>query len=199
MQPYSDMLRKVRTDRNRGMGESQERDSVVAVVSHESIPARDLEARWVAPRIVVNGVEISSLVVRPAVQILGHQLLICIDIRGRIANRDLPITSVPNILFHVPSGSFDIWSNIGVTSIVDDLVSREEGKSVWIIHKLINRCEDALEVDAIIGHFWIISVEGVLGIIGVEYKVNSSFLEGLHTLVMVGTVVDGVNSDGVDS
>jgi hypothetical protein len=45
----------------------------------------------------------------------------------------------------------------------------------------------------------VLTVERVLGRVGIECQVDTSIVEHLHALIVVLRVVDGVNTDGVDT
>jgi hypothetical protein len=180
-------------------GDSQEGDSVSGVVLDQNIPSRGGEGGRVTPGVIVNSIEISTLIRGSAVQIIGQQLLVLGNIRCRVSNRDRSISSGSNVLLYVTSDGFNVGSGVGVGSVVNDLISREEGENVGVVGKGINGCKHALEVDGVVRFGRVGTVEGVLGGIGVEDEVDTSSGESSHARVMVCGVVYGVDTDSVDS
>lgn len=139
----------------------QERDPIAAVVGNKSIPTRSLEIRRVAPGIIVDRIEIAALVIGSTVHVFGHQLLVGLNICSGITNGNLAIASASNVLLHIPCRCLHVRSNIGVTGIVDDFVSGQEGESVGVVCKRIDSREDTLEVDTVVRGRGICSVKGV--------------------------------------
>ena len=107
-----------------------QRQAVVAVLLDEHIPAGSRERRWIAPLVVVDGVEVTSRWRRATIQILGHVVLILRNIGRGIANRNLTVSSLANILLHITRHSLDIRCSIGRVGRVDHLVAAEEGEGI---------------------------------------------------------------------
>ena len=180
-------------------GGLQDGNAVVAERLDLLGPAADGEAARVAPRVVVEGKEIASLVGSTAVHVLSHLKSVGVDVCGRVSHRDLTISTRSDVLSHVTSDSLDVRSSGGGGIIIDDLVSREESQSIGVLGKGIDGCEDVLEIDRVVGCMRSSSVQRVLGGVDVEDEVNTRCLESAHTGVMVGGVVDRVDTDGVDT
>jgi hypothetical protein len=122
------------------------------------------------------------------------------DIGGRVPDRDLAKTTSVDVVANVTSGGLDIGSRlVGILLVVDHLVSGEKGSNIVILGKHLNGSEDALEIVGIVRKVRVASVDGILGVVDIEHDVDAGILQSLHTLVMIGLVVNGVDSDCVDA
>ena len=54
------------------------------------------------------------------------------DICGRITDRNLAITTIANVLLHIPCDGFDIWGGVAGGNIVDELVSGVEKEGIVV-------------------------------------------------------------------
>jgi hypothetical protein len=163
------------------------------------IPARLGEGRWVAPRVIVEGEEITTLVIGTAVHVLSHLHAVLGHISSGISNRDLAVSTASQVLSHVTGNSLDVLGSGGRSSIVDDFVGGEECKSVGVAGEGINGSKNILKVYGVVRWCWVGPVDGVERAIYIEDKVDAGICEGLHANIVVGGVVDGVDTDGVHS
>jgi len=122
-----------------------------------------------------------------------------VNISGRVSDRDLTVSTAPDVLSHITSDSLDVWCAGGGGIIVDNLISREEGQGVGVVCERIDGREDALQIHGVVGWCGSRTVEGVLGGVDIENQVDTSIVKGLHAGVVVGSVVDGVDTDGVQA
>lgn len=222
MQPYSERLdRKVRyadlADFSEKSEDLQNGDAITGEHLHLLVPAGVHEVRT-APGIIIlylmsgselsnrpkrktyEGEEVASLVVSSAVHVAGELHAVLRDIRSRVSNRNLSVTTVANVLAHITSGGLDIFGCQGaVDHIVDDLVAREEGKGVVVLGKSVDCGENALEVLVIVGLVGVVTVERVQGGVGVNNDINSGIGQEVHAIVVLLGVVHHVDTDGVDS
>lgn len=163
------------------------------------IPSRNGVRRRVAPRVVVEAEEITANGVGAAVHVCGHFVAVGFDVSGRVADRDLAEAASVHVGLDVTSDGLDVWSTIGSGIVVDDLVGREEEQSVVVLGEHLDRGEDALQVDLVVGDLRISAVDRVLGGVDVEGEVDAGVGKSVHALVMVGRVVNRVDADGVDA
>ena len=163
------------------------------------VPTRGSERGWVAPRVVVESVEVTSLIVGTAVHVLCHVITVALDISGGVANRDGTVASAANVLLHVTSDSLDVGSTIGVVVGIDDFISREEKKRVVVFGKRINRSEDRLQVCWVVRCRWLIAVDRVLWCVHIQGEVDASICQRAHACVVVRSVVYSVDTDSVDT
>jgi hypothetical protein len=56
-----------------------------------------------------------------------------------------------------------------------------------------------LEVHFVVRWTWVLAIDGVFGSVDIEDKVDARVLEFLHARIVVGSVVDGVDTDRVDA
>ena len=113
-------------------------------------PCGGLESRRVTPRVIIEGKEISTLVVSAAIHIVCSLKTVCVDIGGGVANRNLAVTTSSNVLLHVACHSLDPGGSHTSVDAVDVFVSREEQKSVVVFLELINGGKDVLQVDMVV-------------------------------------------------
>lgn len=177
----------------------QERDAVAAVLLDLLVPASLGEGGRVTPGVVVESVEVAALVVGAAVHVLGHLEAVAFDICCRVAHRDLPVASGADVLSQVAGDGLDVRGSRGGLVIVDDLVAREEEKGVVVVGESVNGGEQALEVDLVVRRAGVGAVERVLRGVDVQGEVDAGVCEGGHALVVVGSVVHGVHTNGVDA
>jgi len=128
----------------------QERKAVVAVLLDLLVPASLGEGRWVTPRVVVESVEVTALVVGAAVHVLGHLEAVALDVGGRVSNGNLTVAARADVLSQVTGDGLDVRSSGGGGVVVDDLVAGEEEKGVVVVGESVNGGEQALEVDLVV-------------------------------------------------
>lgn len=177
----------------------QERDSVACVVGNEGVPAGGGKGGWIAPRVVVDSIEVGSLVISSTVHIISHDLLVLLHVCSRVADWDRAISSTADILLHISGHGFDVGCAVRVACVVDDFVAGQEGHSIGVISKRIDSGEDGLEVDAVVRFGGVRAVQGVQGRVSVKDEVDSCFRECIHAVIVISSVVDGVDTDSVDS
>lgn len=204
LHPYSDRLivaRVLVTDHCSGNTEVslQERDAVVAEESDLCRPARAHKGVGVAPFVVVEGEEIATNGCIATVHVGGKLVAVLGDIGGGVAYGNAPVLSRGNVCPHVPRDGLDVRSSGGGSVVVDDLVSGEEEKCVAVLLKRVDGGKDVLQVDVVVGRSGERSVDGVVGGVDVEGQVDAGGVESGHASVVVRSVVDGVDTDGVDA
>ena len=128
----------------------QERNAVVAVLLDLLVPAGLGEGRRVTPRVVVESVEVTALVVGTAVHVLGHLEAVALDIGGGVTNGDLAVATAANVLPQVTGDGLDVGCAVAGLVIVNDLVTGEEEKGVVVVGEGVNGGEQALEVDLVV-------------------------------------------------
>lgn len=177
----------------------QDRDAVVAELLNLLVPAGTGEGVGVAPRVVVESIEVGSDSVLAAVHVVGHLVTVGLDIGSAISDGDLAELARVHIRLDVTGHGLDKRSAVGGGIIVDDLVPGEKKKGVGVGSELLDCREDALEVDLVVGDLGRSAVDRVLGGVDVESEVDASIGKGVHALVVRGSVVDGVDTDSVDT
>ena len=101
----------------------QERDAVAGIVGYKSVPAGCGKSGWVTPGVIIDSVEIAALIISTAIQVFSHKLLVCVDVCSAVANWNLAVASVTNVLLHISSDRLHVRSSIRVACIIDDFVS----------------------------------------------------------------------------
>lgn len=139
----------------------QDGKAVVAVLFNLGGPARLSVGRWAAPRVVVEGVEITALVIGTAVHVGGHLVSVAVDIGGRVADGNGSVASAISVLLEITSDGLDIWGTVGGVVIVDDLITTEEEERVGVVGKSIDSGEDALQINSVVRNCWVCSVKRV--------------------------------------
>lgn len=177
----------------------QERDAVVGEVLGLHAPVGLLEGVGVTPRVVVESEEVAASAIRAAVHVRSHLHAVLRNISGRVTNRDLAVTAGVDVRPHVTVGGLDIRGALGRLVVVDDLISREEHKRVVVLLERIDGSEDALKVDLVVRPGGLLTVDGVERVVDIQGQVDASVGEGLHALIVVGRVVDAVDTDGVQA
>lgn len=172
---------------------------VVAELLNFLVPAGAGEGVGVAPRVVVEGIEIGADRVFAAVHVVGHLVAVGLDVSSAIANGNLAELASVHVGLDVTGDSLDEGSAVGGRVIVDDLVSGEEEKGVGVGGELLDGRENALEVDLVVRDLGRSAVDRVLGSVDVKRKVDTSIGEGVHAGVVLSSVVDSVDTDGVDA
>jgi hypothetical protein len=125
-----------------------------------------------------------------------------------------------DVTLHVAGDGLDVRGGVGVVSGVDDLVAREENEEVvssfcqlvlsktnggsllTVACERINGGEEVLQVLGVVRlvqSLQALTVERVIGSAGVEGEVDAGLVEHPHSFIVVTSVVDGVNTDEVDS
>jgi len=177
----------------------EERNAVVAVELNLGGPSGSLECVWVTPGVVVESEKVGTLVISTAVHVRGHFISVFRNVGSGVANWNGTHTTAGTVLLHVTSDSLDVWSAVGSGVIVDDLVSREEEKGIRVAGKCVHGGEDALEVYGVVGWGRSSTVNGIVWSVDIEGQVDTGICEGGHARIVVGSVVNSVNSYGVDS
>lgn len=152
LQPYSDKLQFITFCAPWDVGPQhlQNRNSVSSKVLDLLVPSRNLKGRRVAPRVVVEGEEITTFVRWATVHVLGHLEAVGVNISSRISDRDLTITTAANVLPHITRNGLDVWGGVECLSIVDNLVTGEESQCVSVLSKSVDGREDVLEVGSVV-------------------------------------------------
>lgn len=128
----------------------QERKTVVGESGNLLRPARLCVAGGIAPRVVVEGEEVTALIIGTAVHVSGHVVSVAVDIGSRVSDRDGSVAPAVTVLLEIASDGLDVWGTDGSSVIVDDLVTAVEEQSVGVRSEGINCSEDALKVDSVV-------------------------------------------------
>lgn len=174
-------------------------ETVTSEVGDLLIPAGSGESRRITPRIIVESEEVTALIIGTAVHVLSHLHAVLGNISSRVSDRNLSVSSASNVLSHITSNSLDILCSSSGRSIVDDLVSGEEGEGVGVPCESINGSEDVLKVHRVVGRSWVGTVQGVVGAVDIKNKVDTSSCQCCHAGVVIGAVIDSVDTDSVNS
>ena len=177
----------------------QDGETVSCEVLDLLIPAGGGEGRRITPGVVVEGKEITALIIGTTVHVLGHLLAVGVDISSRVSDGNGTVSAASDVLSHITSDGLDIWRSWGGKIIVDNLVTREESQGVGVVRKRIDRGEDVLEVNRVVRWVGIGSVERVERSVDIEDQVDTCGCQLRHAVIVVGCVVDSVNTDGVDT
>ena len=141
------MIRFVRSKRQPNL---QDWHGVVLEVVDFLSPCGGLESRRVTPGVVVEGKEVSTLIVSAAVHVVGSLKTVRVNIGSRVSNRNFAVTTSSNVLLHVTRYGLDPWSSGTSVDAVDVLVSREEQKGVVVLLELIDSGKDVLQVHVVV-------------------------------------------------
>jgi hypothetical protein len=110
--------------------------------------------------------------------------------------------AVGDVLLHVAGNGLDVGRSVGVVLSIDNFVAREEEEEVVVVCELVDSGEDGLEVDVVVGLVEggrVLAVERVSGGVSIKSEVDACIVQHLHSLVVVLGVVNGVDTDGVDT
>ena len=162
-------------------------------------PARAGVRAVTAPFVVVEGEEVTTLLITTAVEVVGRLVTICLDVSGRVPNGDWAVVMSLDVGPHVTLDSLGIRSSRGGGIAVDDLVSGEEEQGVVVLLEHVDGGKDALKVDIVVGRLGGVSVDRVIARVDVKSEVDTGVGKLAHTLVVVLGVVDSVDTDGVDA
>lgn len=182
-------------------GDLQKRNAVVSKVLNLLVPVRGGKVAG-APRVVVEGKEVTADLVRAAVHVMGSLHAVLVNIGSGIADGDLAEVLSLHVSLGVTSNGLDVGGSEVLSSLADNLVSREEGEGVVVLCKLGDGGKDVLQVSSVVGQnevFRLAAVEGVFAGVDVKDQINTSFSQFRHALGMVLRVVDSVDTDGVDA
>lgn len=177
----------------------EERNTVAGEVLDLLVPAGNLERGGVAPGVVVEGEEVTALIFGTAVHVLGHLQTVGVDIGSGVTDGDLAQIVTSQERTDVTSDGLDVRSSGRGGTVVDDLVTGEEGQSVVVLGEHLDRGEDVLKVDVVVGSLGIGTVDGVPGSVDIQHQVDTGIGQGAHALIVVLGVVDGVHTDGVEA
>ena len=130
---------------------------------------------------------------------MSHLQSVGVNIGCRVTDWDRTVSTASDILSHITGNGLDVWSSTGCGVIVDNLISREEGQDVGVVGKGINGSKDVLKVNRVVGRSWGSTVQGVQWCVDIEHQVNSCICQSGHTVIVVGSVVNGVDTNGVDT
>ena len=164
------------------------------------IPPGLFETRRIAPGVVIEGKEITSLVVGTTVHVFGCLVTVGRNICSGVAYRDFAVSTVSKVLPHIASDRFDIRGcSGGCRRFINNLVAGEESQGVGVWCKCVNGSEYALKINIVVRWRRIDSIDRVKRTVNVEDKVNASCGKSVHAGVMVDRIVDRVDSDRVDA
>lgn len=164
---------------------------------HLGGPPRPLKGIWWTPGVVVEGEEVASLGRSTTLHVKSRLIAILCHVCGRITNRDRTIFPACDVLLHVAGDGFDVWSAIASGDVVDDLVAREEEKSVVVLGERVNSGENILQIYIVVGRAGTHAVERVAVRIDVQSKVDAGIGQSSHASVVVGGIVNCVHADSV--
>lgn len=177
----------------------QDRNAVVRKGLNLLVPARGLEVA-VAPRVVVKGKEIGSLIVAAAVHVLCCLQAVGRHVSSRVSNRNLAQSLRVHVVLHVTSDGLDVGgTGIGSRLVVDDLVAGEESQCVVILGKHLHGSKNALEILGVVGRSGLGAVDGVAGVVDIKNQVDASVGESVHAVIVVLGVVDSIDADNIDA
>ena len=174
-------------------------NAVILELLNLLVPTSTSEGVGVTPRVVVEGVEVRTDSVLTAVHVVSHLVAVGLDVSCTIADGDLAKLASVHVRLDVTGDSLNEGSAVGGGVIVDDLVTREEEKGVLVGSELLDGRENALKVDLVVGDLGRSTVDRVLGSVDVEREVDASISQSVHAFVVVGCVVNSVDTDGVDA
>lgn len=177
----------------------EEGETIASEVLDLLIPARSGEGGRITPRVIIESEEVGPLVRSTAIHVFGHLKSVLLDVCCRVADWDSSVTTVADVLTHIAGNSLDVGSALRAARVVDDFVAREECQCVVIISKSINGSKDVLQVDVIVRGIGICSIEGVERCVDVEDEVDASICQSTHARIVVGSVVDSIDTDGIDA
>lgn len=180
----------------------EDRFAVVAVELDLLVPARLGEGRGIAPGVIIESEEVRALVIRATVEEQSLLLDVLGNIGGGVTDRNGTRGLVANEALHVTGDGLDVSGSAGVVALVDDLISGEEQEKVVVVVERLDRGKDRLKVDVVVRTVKSgigLTVEGVIRSVGIESEVDTGVFEDLHTLIVVLGVVNGVDTDSVDS
>ena len=178
----------------------QDRKRVVLELLNLGVPARCGIAGRIAPRVVVEREKVAALVVGSTVHVVSGIIAVRFNISGGISDRDGSELAVALVLLHITGDGLYIRSGLGGgKSVVDDLVSGEESKGIIVLGEHFHGGEDVLEVLVVVRWVGVLAIDGVLGAVHVEDEVDAGIVEHLHASIMVGSIVDGIDADRVDT
>ena len=180
-------------------GNSQNGDAVVGELLYLDVPARRLVRRGIAPGVVVETEKVAADRVVAAVHVIGHLVAVGLNVGGGVADGDLAETTGVHVRLEVTSDGLNVRSAVSRLVIVDDFVAREEQQSVVVLGEHLDGSEQALEVDLVVRLLRVRTVNRVLGRVDIESQVDASVGEETHAGVVVSTVVNSVDTDGVDA
>lgn len=122
------------------------------------------------------------------------------NIGGGVSDGDLSEFASLDVVSHITGDGLDVRSRlVGVLLVVHDLVTREESEGVVVLGEHLDSGEDTLDVGGVVRRTGLGTVDGVLGVVDIENKVDAGFGEGIHALIVVTLVVDSVDTDNVDA
>lgn len=180
----------------------EDRLAVVAVELDLLVPARLGEGRGIAPGVVVESEEIRTLVIRATVEEQSLLLNVLGNIGGGVTDGNGTGGLVADKALHVTGHGLNVGGSAGVVALVDNLVSGEEQEKVVVVVERLDCGKDRLKVDVVVRAMESgvgLTVEGVVGSVGIESEVDAGIIENLHTFIVALGVVNGVDADGVDS
>lgn len=154
-----------------------------------------LEAVPTTPFVDVETEEVNTVLVRTAVEVVLDIFTNVGIIIGSVTNVKRTVGGMRSVGLHITNSSLDESAGSSVGGVVANFVTGEETESVRVLGKRVNNGGVTLEqVDVPFGVFTRDSL-GRTGQIG--QNVDTSITKSLHTLVMVGSRVDRVNTDKV--
>ena len=180
-------------------GYLQDRNAVVAELLDFLIPTSTLEGLGIAPGVIIEGVEVRADRVLTAVHVVGHFIAVRFDIGSAISDGNFAQLASVQVRLNITSDGLNERSAVGCGIIVDDLITGEEEQCVGIGSKLLNGGEDALEVDLVVRNLRRSTIDRVLWSVDIEGKVDTSISKGVHAGVVIGSVVHGVDTNGIDT
>jgi len=123
------------------------------------------------------------------------------DVSSRVANGDLSVDVLGNVVLHVAGHSANVGGCIVSTLFVDDLVTREESEKVGVRCESLDDAENMVQVIAGVScpRLDAVNVGSVETVVYIQDHVDTSSVEDGCTLVVVDIGNQVVDSDGVDS
>ena len=182
------------------LGEEQ-RDGVVVVGLDLLVVAGRGEGRAAAPRVVVEAkhVHAGHLVVA-TVEVVRRLQAVLLDVGGRVAHRDKTQVCVALERLDVTHHSLDVDGSRRGVGVVDHLVAGKETQRVVVLGHELDRGQNLVQVHGVVGALGaLVTRNQRLGHVDVQNQVDARVRQLLHALVVVGGVVDGVDTDGVDA
>jgi hypothetical protein len=123
------------------------------------------------------------------------------NVSSRVANRNVSVNVLGNVILHVAGDSANVGGCIISTLFVDDLVTREESKKVGVRCECFNDAENMVQILAGISRPRCRAVDVGAGeaVVHIQKHVNTSSVEDGCTLVVIDLGNQVVNSNSVDT
>ncbi|KAH3661586.1 hypothetical protein OGAPHI_006434 [Ogataea philodendri] len=172
-------------------------DGEVGELLSSVLVTRAAETRVTTPLVHVDTVEISlDVIVTTSEEVCGWDSGLGVIIGG-VTNRNVSVSTVLHVLFHISDGSFNEWGSIGVGRVGDHLITGKETEDIVVLVEHVN--DRGVSLVQVHGPGRTGGLDGLFRSGKIRDHVNSGILEQLHTSIVVSRGVDSIDSDDVDS